>query len=103
MCSMGMVQVAGVTYRIHRLGTRYEIVRVLDDATIGTFRGNARSAVASSAQVDGLLVRVIAHTAVQLGRVVPTPERLSRGSWPTRFIRWARQLVLFGGVRRWSA
>lgn len=61
----GMVQVSGATYRIVRLGPgEYEVVRLLDDARVGTFRSFPRVEVLTS-QIDATLMRLIARAAVQ--------------------------------------
>jgi hypothetical protein len=61
----GMVQVSGATYRIVRLGPgEYEVVRLLDDARVGTFRSFPRVEVLAS-QIDANLMRLIARAAVQ--------------------------------------
>lgn len=61
----GMVQVSGATYRIVRLGSgEYEVVRLLDDARVGTFRSFPRVEVLTS-QIDANLMRLIARAAVQ--------------------------------------
>ena len=61
----GMVQVSGATYRIVRLGPgEYEVVRLLDDARVGTFRSFPRVEVLTS-QIEANLMRLIARAAVQ--------------------------------------
>ncbi len=72
----GMVQVGGNTYRIVRVSTaNYEVVRVLDDARVGTFRCAPHVEVTAHSIGQDLL-REIARTAIRgaktswVGRVV---------------------------------
>lgn len=61
----GMVQVAGVTYRIVRVSRGlYDVVRILDDVRVGTFRNGPRVQVTALAIEDGLM-REIARAAIQ--------------------------------------
>ena len=61
----GMVQVAGTTYRIVRLGQgEYEVIRILDDARVGSFRSFPRVEVTSQGIELGML-REIARAAIQ--------------------------------------
>ena len=61
----GMVQVAGATYRIVRLGQgQYEVVRILDDARVGTFTSFPRVEITSSG-IDHGMMREIARAAIQ--------------------------------------
>lgn len=61
----GMVQVAGTTYRIVRLESRrYEVVRIWDDARVGTFLSGPRLEVNASS-IDAALMREIARVAIQ--------------------------------------
>ena len=61
----GMVQVAGTTYRIVRLGSgQYQVVRILDDKVVGTFQSFPRVEVTSN-QIDTNLLLEIARAAVQ--------------------------------------
>ena len=61
----GMVQVAGTTYRVVRLGEgHYEVVRLLDDLRVGTFR----SVPPVTVEVQGIdegLMQAIARAAIQ--------------------------------------
>ncbi len=60
----GMVQVAKTTYRIVRLGAgTYEVIRILDDARVGTFRSFPKLEV-TSCQIEETLMREIARAAV---------------------------------------
>jgi hypothetical protein len=60
----GMVQVYGSTYRIMRLSpATYEVVRVLDDTSVGSFRVNPLTVTASG--VDAAVLRQVARTAIQ--------------------------------------
>lgn len=61
----GMVQVSGATYRIVRTGSgEYDVVRLLDDARVGTFRSSPRVEILSTAIEDSLM-KLIARAAVQ--------------------------------------
>jgi len=61
----GMVQVAGTTYRIVRLGQgEYEVVRILDDARVGSFRSFPRVEVVTHG-IDLGMLREIARAAIQ--------------------------------------
>lgn len=64
----GMVQVAGVTYRIVRIerGT-YDVVRILDDQRVGQFRTIPRVEVTASSTADDTLAE-IAKAAVKWGK-----------------------------------
>ncbi|MEO8904489.1 MAG: hypothetical protein ABI488_19115 [Polyangiaceae bacterium] len=72
-----MIQLHSITYRIVRMqkGT-YQVVRLLDDANVGTF-----SLVAHSEPVcDGEhpeLIREVARAALQGARTTWAPRRLS--------------------------
>jgi hypothetical protein len=61
----GMVQVNGATYRVVRLGEgHYEVVRLLDDRRLGTFRClPGRSVEVSGTDQD--LMQAIARVAIQ--------------------------------------
>ena len=61
----GMVQVAGVTYRIVRLKRgEYEVIRILDDSKVGTFKNGPRVETTAHT-VDPTLMREIARAAIQ--------------------------------------
>ena len=61
----GMVQVAGTTYRIVRLGQgQYDVVRILDDLKVGSFVSFPRVEVTSSS-IEPVLMREIARAAIQ--------------------------------------
>ena len=63
----GMVQVGGTTYRIVRLERGlYEVVRILDDASLGTFR--ARPVVQVTSGSDEEIVLLVARAAIQTGK-----------------------------------
>jgi hypothetical protein len=77
----GMVLVDGATYRIVRTAyAHYDVVRVLDDQTVGAFRSAPRIEV-MSATIDAKLLREIARSAVQgaktswVGRLNPNELR----------------------------
>jgi hypothetical protein len=64
----GMVQVAGTTYRIVRLGSkRYEVVRIRDDLPVGIFQSSPRLEIDASS-IDPALMREIARVAIQKGK-----------------------------------
>jgi len=68
-----MFQFAGVTYRIDRVGKEYEIVRLLDDVTIGSFRESARTAVVRDPEADEPSIRSIACAAIRQGKTLWKP------------------------------
>jgi len=88
----GMVQVHGSTYRIMRVSpSTYEVIRVLDDTSVGTFRSTPLEVTASV--IDPALLRQVARTAIQgaktswVGKLalpvkvsdsVPPPDELRR-------------------------
>jgi hypothetical protein len=83
--SRGMIQVRGVTYRVERLAPHhYAVVRILDDAALGTFVTLPGLRVSPTACETELLVE-IARTALRFARtsgamaaVRPPPEPKSR-------------------------
>ncbi|MEP7053404.1 MAG: hypothetical protein ABJB12_23775 [Pseudomonadota bacterium] len=63
----GMVQVSGTTFRIVRLTRgQYEVVRILDDVKIGTFRCEPSLAVSDGPNSE--LLREVARCAIQGGK-----------------------------------
>jgi hypothetical protein len=61
----GMVQVAGKTYRVVRLGQgSYEVVRILDDTRVGTFRSTPPVEITAQG-IDAALMVEIARAAIQ--------------------------------------
>ena len=63
----GMVQVAGSTFRIVRISrSHYDVVRILDDARIGSFWSEPRLTVSEGANGD--LLRAVARCAIQGGK-----------------------------------
>ena len=92
--SRGMIQVSDVSYRIDRVGRGYEIVRLLDDITIGSFRDSPPWAFVRSGDVDENSLRAIAVAAVRQGRTVWEPASAANGLVFRRLNRMARQLVL---------
>lgn len=68
MASMGMIQVAGTTYRIVRAGTAYEVYRVLDDMRVGSFRYLGRVELLV-AELDATTLRSVAVAAVREGKL----------------------------------
>ena len=71
----GMIQVKSITYRIVRVKTgRYDVVRLLDDARVGSFSLGTRSMDALCEGDTPDLVREIARAALQGGRTSWTPR-----------------------------
>jgi hypothetical protein len=73
----GMVQVEGQTYRVVRLGAgSYEVIRLLDDAHVGTFQSAPRVEVLTHT-IDPIIMLAIARAAVHgaktswVGRLLP--------------------------------
>jgi len=61
----GMVQVGGCTYRVVRVRAgQYEVIRLLDDARVGTFHSVAPALVTAQG-IDEALMRDIARAAIQ--------------------------------------
>ncbi len=61
----GMVQVDGVTYRIVRVGAaRYDVIRVLDDARVGSFQ-SAPTFELKAERIEEPTLREVARTAIQ--------------------------------------
>jgi len=61
----GMVQVGGNTYRVVRVQAgQYEVIRLLDDAHVGTFHSVAPAMVTVQGIDEGLM-RNIARAAIQ--------------------------------------
>ena len=77
MSVKGMIQVHSVTYRIVRVRAgQYDVVRLLDDARIGSFSlGNGRDPLIEGDAQD--LLRAVARAALQGGRTTWAPRRLS--------------------------
>ena len=75
--SMGMIQVDGITYRIVHLGNNaYEIVRVLDDVSLGAF-GRERASLSSTFTAGGHSLRDVARIAVRQGKTRWHPGALA--------------------------
>lgn len=73
----GMVQVAGRTYRVVRLAEgQYEVIRLLDDARVGTFT-SAPPVQVEPVEIDRALLLAIARAAIHgaktswVGRLLP--------------------------------
>lgn len=61
----GMVQVAGKTYRVVRISQgSYEVVRILDDTRVGTFRSTPPVEIVAQG-IDPSLMIEIARAAIQ--------------------------------------
>lgn len=72
--SKGMVQVAGITYRITRLGPGdYAAIRILDDKEVGRFTTNPQLRV-TSWSIERVIMEEIARVAI----------RASKQSWRRR-------------------
>lgn len=65
----GMVLVGGKTYRIVRLGRgEYEVVRILDDARVGTFSTQPKLQVTSHT-IELPIITQIARSALMGGKL----------------------------------
>jgi hypothetical protein len=74
----GMVQVNSVTYRIVRVRAgQYDVVRLLDDATIGMFSLGGQSGVSLEGNAPEV-VREVARAALQGGRTSWAPRFATR-------------------------
>lgn len=63
-----MVQVAGITYRIARLGPGdYAAIRILDDIEVGRFTTNPRLEV-TSWSIERVMMEEIARCAIKASR-----------------------------------
>ena len=61
----GMVQVAGTTYRVVRVAQgSYEVVRILDDTRVGSFRSTPRVEIVAQSIEPNLMLE-IARAAIQ--------------------------------------
>ena len=61
----GMVQVAGKTYRVVRIAQgSYEVVRILDDTRVGTFRSTPPVEIVAQGIEPSLMIE-IARAAIQ--------------------------------------
>ena len=68
----GMVQVAGVTYRIVRVERgMYDVVRILDDQRVGQFRTIPRVEVTAALQRDAHGLEISRGDVVLLPGVLP--------------------------------
>lgn|SRR5688572_24734939 len=77
--SMGMIQVDGVTYRIAHLGRNaYEVVRLLDDVSLGAFRPESASRTSTLIAGEHSL-RNIARIAVRQGKTKWRPAAPASG------------------------
>jgi hypothetical protein len=89
MNSMGMIQVEGLTYRVGYLGkSEYEIVRLLDDVRLGSFRSEGTRITSRSSPGEGSLV-TFAQAAVRQGRTKWTPQAPASARLPHRRARGA--------------
>jgi len=72
----GMVQVDGVTYRIARVGAgRYEVTRILDDASLGLFFLGPPFELRPTA-TDSAALRLVAQTALRDAKTSWQGERV---------------------------
>lgn len=90
----GMVQVHGSTYRIMRLSpASYEVIRVLDDTSVGTFRSAPLEVTAVG--IDAGLLRQVARSAIQgaktswVGKLSLPPAKVSDSTPPQDELRRA--------------
>ena len=64
----GMVQVAGVTYRIIRVATgSYSVVRISDDQTVGSFHLAPQLAI-EALHIEPALMREVARLAIHTAK-----------------------------------
>lgn len=66
--SQGMITVGAVTYRIVRRGDVHDVVRIADDARVGSFRSQPRLFVVTS-QIGAEAVLAVASEALHRGRL----------------------------------
>lgn len=79
---MGMVQVAGRTYRIERRGSAlYQVIRILDDVAIGFFASGARLDLLP-AGTECKELREVALAAVRVARTAWAPSKRVRSGMP---------------------
>lgn len=72
---LGMVQVGSLTFRVLLLaGDTYGIVRLLDDAYLGSFVCEPRLQVWAEPEIDEERLRTVARAAVQRGRTRWIPQ-----------------------------
>jgi hypothetical protein len=69
-----MVQFGGTTYRIVKRGNLHEIVRVLDDCAVGSFR-RAPSLELVDCSIERDVALAIARQALHAGRLSYEPKR----------------------------
>jgi hypothetical protein len=85
-----MVSFAGTTYRIIKRDVLHEIVRVLDDVSVGSFRREPEFELVEC-RIERDVALAIARLALQTGRLSYQPARdIPRGvvsDWLTAF-RW---------------
>ncbi len=74
--SKGMVQVFGTTYRIVQTGTAHEVVRLLDDRYVGSFRCEPALTIVES-RIGLELLRQVAREALRSSRVERCFKRAS--------------------------
>jgi hypothetical protein len=88
--SKGMVRFAGNTYRIIKRDTVHEIVRVLDDVAVGSFRREPELELVEC-RIERDVALAIARLALHTGRLSYQAERdVPRGAvgdWLSTF-RW---------------
>ncbi|HEY6723400.1 MAG TPA: hypothetical protein VI197_05185 [Polyangiaceae bacterium] len=93
--SMGMIQVDGITYRIAHLGRNaYEVVRLLDDVSLGAFRPERASLNSTLIGADHSL-RHIASIAVRQGKTKWRPVAPASGWKGFAIERMARVTAYF--------
>jgi len=72
---LGMVQVGSLSFRVSQLvGECYGIVRLLDDAYLGSFACEPRLQVWAEPDIDEEWLRTVARAAMQRGRTRWIPQ-----------------------------
>ena len=73
MVASKMINALGTTYRIEERGDRYEVVRVLDDRVVGSFRAEPVLVVVECEGESEVLLTV-AREALRKGKLSWPPE-----------------------------
>lgn len=102
MASKGMIQSYGITYRIVSGADRYYVIRLLDDAAVGSFRHAPVLEVIESTIGRSCLL-ALAQVALRQGRLDWMPATVGRGhllSW-TRCLSvlWRQLLATLAAAR----
>jgi len=88
--SKGMVRVNETTYRIVECNGRIDVVRLLDDRRVGSFRHRPKLEILECAVEPRELVRVIGH-AMQRAKI-PSLSSTRSNQWAMMH-RWSAKLV----------